>query len=94
MEFDWYARIRAAKLYVYELPADRFEEVDSIAGYSISRHSVLPQFMTETSNLVDEIVRRGYKLRLLSNLYPLRDEVVLSTVEYSIIRMKNAAPKP
>jgi hypothetical protein len=94
VEFAWYARIQNAKLYVYELPTEGFEMVDSIAGYWIARHSVVPLGQTLVTNAVEEIVRRGYKLRLLPDLLPLRDAALLSSVQYSIIRMRNATAPP
>ena len=91
VEFGWYSKIKSGKLYIYELPVDGFEYVDSIAGYAIARQSVVPVAMIEVTNLVEEIIRRGYKLRLLPNLQALHDQALASTVQYSILRMRNAA---
>ncbi|MGZ3721605.1 MAG: DUF6886 family protein [Bdellovibrionales bacterium] len=93
VEFDWYTKIRNATVYIYELPVEGFTEVDAIAGYSIARQSVVPTSVIEATNLVEEIVRRGYKLRLLPNLWPLYDSVLASTIQYSIFRMRNAKPR-
>lgn len=94
VEFGWYERIKSAELYLYQIPADAFTEVDAIAGYFISRQAVAPLQVTRVGNLAEEIVRRGYKLRLLPNLWSLYDEVLASSVQYSIIRMRNAQPRP
>lgn len=93
IEFDWYERLRSARLFVYELPAAPFQMVDRIAGYFISRESVVPAAMREVENSAEEIVRRGYKLKLLPELWSMRDQAVNSTIEYSIIRMRNAKPR-
>ena len=39
------------------------------------------------------ILRRGVELRVLPNLWALRDAVVESTLEFSIIRWRNAQPR-
>lgn len=39
------------------------------------------------------ILQRGVELRILPNLWSLRDAVVESTLEFSIIRWRNALPR-
>jgi len=42
---------------------------------------------------VSELRRRGVELRVLPNLWPLRDVVIASSLQFSIIRMRNALPR-
>ena len=37
-----------------------------------------------------ELLRRGVELRLVPELWSLRDAVAASTLEFSVIRMRNA----
>ncbi len=93
IEMQWYERVRSARLFVYELPAATFSSLDSVAGYYISRAAVRPLSVKEEVNVIERIAAEGYKLRFLPNLWPLQESVVASTVQYSIIRMRNAQAK-
>jgi hypothetical protein len=42
---------------------------------------------------VSELLQRGVKLRIVPNLWPLRDAVVASSLQFSMIRMRNALPR-
>ena len=94
VEMEWYERLKSAQLYLYEFPHEPFTLVDAIAGYFISPQPVEPKSVKTISNLIERIVEHGYKLRLLPNLWPLREAAIVSTVQYSIIRIRNAKPKP
>ena len=50
--------------------------------------------MDVVENPVSELLTRGVDLRVLSNLWSLRDAVVASSLQFSIIRMRNAQPRP
>jgi hypothetical protein len=39
------------------------------------------------------ILQRGVELRVLPDLWSLRDAVIASTLEFSIIRWRNASPR-
>jgi hypothetical protein len=39
------------------------------------------------------VLQRGVELRILPNLWPLRDAVIESTLEFSIIRWRNSLPQ-
>ena len=41
-------------------------------------------------DLILELLNRGVELRIVPSLWPLRDEVVKSTLQFSLIRMRNA----
>lgn len=39
------------------------------------------------------VLQRGVELRILPNLWSLRDAIIESTLEFSIIRWRNALPQ-
>jgi len=67
---------------------------DAGAGYYVSREAVSPQGVTPITDLLAELTRRDVELRVTPSLWPLRDAVAASTLQFSIIRMRNAAPRP
>jgi hypothetical protein len=88
---DWAERVRSAALYVYELPSTTFSLHDASAGYWLSQESVVPRRVVLVTDLRSEILKRGADLRAADDLQRIQDEVVVSTVDYSIIRMRNMA---
>ena len=93
IEDAWMDRVRRCRLYCYQLPPETFECVDECAGYFVSRVSVAPARVDALEDPVSELQRRGVELRRLSKLWPLRDAVVASSLQFSIIRMRNALPR-
>jgi hypothetical protein len=91
IEQRWLQIASHAVLYVYELPGDRFAPADRSAGYFISREAVAPVAVREVRDPLGEIAARGCELRAVPGLWPIRDGVMASTLDYSIIRMRNAA---
>lgn len=92
VEAAWLGRIRAATLYAYSLPNETFTLVDDQAGYFVSRDPVEPSAVTPVGDLLERIVGKGIEVRLTPRLGPLRDALVASTMGYSMIRLRNAAP--
>jgi hypothetical protein len=74
------------------LPAETFECIDEGAGYFVSRVSVAPMRVEVLEDPIAELQRRGVALRVVDSLWPLRDAVVASSLQFSIIRMRNALP--
>ena len=93
IEDAWYERLRSCRLYSYHLAPDTFECIDECAGYFVSGVVVAPACVEVISDPVNELRRRGVELRVLPNLWPLRDAVVASSLQFSIIRMRNALPR-
>jgi len=93
IERHWYPRLRACRLYCYRLPSDTFKCIDECAGYFVSREPVSPIGIDIVDDSMAELLRRGVELRILANLWALRDAVVRSTLQFSIIRMRNALPR-
>lgn len=90
IEAGWWNRIRSFTLYCYHLPSDTFECIDECAGYFVSRKSVQPLQVDVIEDPIAAILARGVELRILPTLGPLRDLIVASTLQFSIIRMRNA----
>ena len=93
IEAGWFARLRSCRLFCYHLPADSFASYDETAGYLVSRTTVQPSSVECIDDAVAAILRCGVELRVLQSLWSLRDAVVASTLQFSIIRWRNAAPR-
>jgi hypothetical protein len=83
VEGGWFDRLRSCRLYCYHLPPDTFEYIDECAGYFVSRVPVAPALVQLREDPTVELLRRGVELRFLPNLWPLRDAVVASTLQFS-----------
>lgn len=93
VEREWFGRLQSCRLYCYHLPPETFECIDECAGYFVSRVPVAPVCVEVVDDLVYELQSRGVDLRIVSNLWPLRNAVVASSLQFSIIRMRNALPR-
>jgi len=87
---NWLARIAAATLYVYRMPDDAFELHDGSAGYWISSKPVIPVGVVAVSDVRREIAARKADLRTVAHLPTFADAVSASTLDFSIIRLRNA----
>jgi hypothetical protein len=94
IEAGWFERVRSCRLFCYHLPGDTFTSRDESAGYFVSRTAVKPTHVECIDDPVAAILLRGVELRVLPSLWCLRDAVVESTLEFSIIRWRNALPRP
>jgi len=93
VESGWLDRLRSCRLYCYHMPVESFECFDQCAGYFVSRVAVEPQHVEVLDDPIAELLARGTELRLVPNLWELRDAVVVSTLQFSLIRMRNALPR-
>ena len=93
IEQRWWERLRSCRLYCYRLPSETFRCVDECAGYFVSRVPVVPTSVDFVSDPIAELKRRDVELRIVPTLWPLRDAVVASSLQFSIIRMRNAQPR-
>jgi hypothetical protein len=90
IESRWVQRMQSTTLYLYELPEATFRECDEGAGYHISEQRVVPVTVTRIDNPMRAILERGVELRLMRDLLAFGDQVVASTLQFSLIRMRNA----
>jgi hypothetical protein len=93
VESGWLERLRSCRLYCYHLPPETFERLDECAGYFVSRAPVVPVFVEVFDDLIGELLRRGIELRFMPSLWSLHDAVADSTLQFSLIRMRNALPR-
>ncbi|NKB66051.1 MAG: hypothetical protein GKR89_03215 [Candidatus Latescibacteria bacterium] len=94
IETAWLERLRQERLYLYALPNDTFQPVDGGAGYYISRRTITPTGMEPVDDILATLAARDVEVRITPSLWPLRDAVLASTMQFSFIRMRNAAPQP
>ena len=93
IETRWFERARSCRLHCYHLPGDTFELADECAGYFVSRVPVKPLQVQVIEDPVSEVLKRNVELRVHPSLWALRDAVIESTLAFSIIRWRNAAPR-
>jgi hypothetical protein len=90
VEACWLARIQSQRLVRYEFEANSFEMHDETAGYWISRASVAPIAETRIDDILSDLLKQDVELRIMHSLWRLREAVIHSSLEFSIIRMRNA----
>jgi hypothetical protein len=93
IEKSWLERVTRARLYLYRLPTDAFIEDPEIAGYWVSRAVVDPLERVDIDDLVGKHAAAQITLRTTPNVWPLWDEIVTSTLEFSGMRLHNARPR-
>jgi hypothetical protein len=90
VESGWLPAIRSTTLYRYALPAGPFQLYDRGAGYYVSAESVAPLAVAALDDLLAALLAIGVELRLTPSLWPLQRAVAASSLEFSMIRMRNA----
>ena len=93
VESSWFEQIKSCCLYCYHLPPDTFECLDQCAGYFVSRVAVVPKRVEVFDDLIGELLKRDVEVRFMRSLWSLRDSVVASTLQFSIIRMRTAVAR-
>jgi hypothetical protein len=76
------------------MPPQTFEEASPEAGYWISREAVTPVGVVAQSDLMAALSQAGAEVRILNDFWPLADAVAASTLQFSILRKRNARPRP
>src|SRR5262245_12878921 len=92
-ESHWLDRVRQARLYCYHLPHEEFTCVDPCAGYWQSTEAIIPSKVEVFDDCLAALVSRGVEVRILPTLWSLHDQVISSSVGFSMIRMRNATPR-
>ena len=93
LEERWRPALQETTLYLYEFSAESFELLDDTAGCYISNTSHIPQSVTVIEDCLSELARRKVDLQFVENLWEIADAVAQSSLNYSIIRMRNALPR-
>jgi hypothetical protein len=92
IEAAWLDRMRTTDVFAYRLPENPFERHPEVGGYWVSREPVEPLEVEPLGDLVALHEEAGIELRVLPNLWPLWNDVVRSTLEFSGMRLRNAQP--
>lgn len=92
VENRWLDRIRNAELYRYSFHDETFEILEEArtAGYYISHHEIKPIKVERMGDLISTLLSHNIELRFTPDLYPIRNKVISSSVDFSIIRFSNA----
>jgi len=90
VENGWYERIKETTLYCYEFLPDGFSLLDGCAGYYISYDPVIPIAISTIPDIMAELLSRNIELRFTPSLIKLAEAVSKSSLNFSIIRMRNA----
>ena len=84
--------IQKHHLYQYEFSPETFQLENSIAGHYISLEPVVPRSVTKIDDLLGALLSYDVELRVMPSLWKLREQVIHSTLQFSIIRFRNARP--
>jgi hypothetical protein len=92
IESHWLPRIQKECLYRYEFDSHDFDVLDEGAGYYISHRAVTPLSEIKIDDVISALLEQDVELRVMASLWELREAVIHSTLQFSIIRMRNARP--
>lgn len=90
IEPGWLEILKKTVLYLYEFDQGNFEILDEGAGYYISYKPEKPINIIKVDDLSGEINNRNAELRTTDGLRQLTELVKNSTLQFSIIRLRNA----
>jgi hypothetical protein len=93
VESAWLERVRVCRLFAYQLPADTFR-VHTTDGYWVSEATVEASARVAVGDLIARHAAAGIELRVTPSVWPFWRRVAASTVEFSGMRLRNAAPHP
>jgi hypothetical protein len=89
-----YATIAKTKLYIHQFAPFNFKLIDEIANYYISSHAETCINIFEINNILAYFEHNPYvELKFINDLEELKNEVVQSDLNFSIIRWKNYLPQ-
>ncbi len=93
IEWSWWERFVACELYTYLMPAARFTKIDD---FWRAEETVVPLSVEPVGSLLKKHEAAGIELRLVpdGHLLALWDDVIARKgVDFSGIRLRNAAPR-
>jgi len=93
-ELAWLDRTRTAVLYRYEFDRGPFEAWSEANGQWIARSEVRPLAVEPVDDLLAAHAAAGIELRFVPELWSLHDLAISDRWDFSIVRMRNAAPRP
>ena len=93
IESGWLDRVRETRLYRYEFATEGFVLQYETAGYWVRRDAVEPLTVEPVGDLLAALADEDVEIRITPSLWPLYEAVTASTLGFSIIRFRNAAPR-
>lgn len=90
IEAAWLERVRTCRLFRYKFDATCFGSLDDNGMY-VSREAVRPLAVEPVGDLLARHAAGGVELRVCPSLVPLGRAISASTLDFSLIRMRNAA---
>lgn len=93
IESAWVERLRTAVVYAYRMPEASFRPHRTVGGYWVSEDPVEAIERVALRELERLHAEARIELRVVDDLWPLWDAVVASTLEFSGIRLRNAATR-
>ncbi len=95
IEYGWLRRMQTTRLYAYRFDAAPFHPIGDPPHAHVATGTVEPLGPPEpVGDLVALHERAGIELRVMANLWPFWRRVTASTLGFSGIRLRNAAPEP
>ena len=89
VETGWLDRIRSARVVAYRMPEEPFVHDDD--GFWVAREAVEPLEVVELGDLLTRHEEALIEVRAVPTIWPLWEQVAASTLEFSGIRLHNAA---
>ncbi|HSR85210.1 MAG TPA: hypothetical protein VLM11_13630 [Streptosporangiaceae bacterium] len=90
IESGWLARMQGSRLYAYRLPAGAFRPHE-VGGYWVCDEPVQAIERVVVDDLVGRHALARIELRITPSIWPFWRRVTHSTVEFSGLRLRNAA---
>jgi len=94
MEAGWLERLRGVELFRYALRGGDFTPWPDATGQFVADHAVEPVAVEPVGDLLAAHGVAGIELRIVPSLWPLHDLAVSERWHFSIVRMRNAQPRP
>jgi hypothetical protein len=95
IEYGWLDAMRTVRLWAYRLPAASFQPFGDPPHAMVATEPVEPLGPPEpVGDLFALHAEAGIQLRVLTNLWPFWEQVVVSSLGFSGIRLRNALSGP
>lgn len=93
IEKGWLNACLNSTLYRYEFDGEHFYPREGSKGVYVSEHKQVPLKCVKIENLLESLLDLGnIELRILPDLWDLRETIFTSSLDFSFIRMRNARP--
>jgi hypothetical protein len=89
LEAAWLERVRACRLFRYSFDDQSFASLDDNGMY-VSRAPVRPVAVEPVGDLLTRLAEGEVEVRICQSLAPLGRAIIKSTLDFSLIRMRNA----